>query len=204
MDDNRPVGDLGRFRLRLPCTAGPWHVRSSRDLLHNQFARVAVDHVTRPDGADGEHVVVAIKPGVCVLPLDAGGNLLLTREYHYAIARYSLEGVSGGRDAGRDGSTESPEACARRELREELGIEASRIDRLTVIDPFTSIMVSPTAVFVARDLVEGAAAPEGSEQIAMVRVPLGEALELVRRGEITHAPTCVGILWLALGLPPAA
>ncbi len=161
-------------------------------MLHNRFARVAVDQVVRPDGLPGEHVVIAIKPGVCVLALDADNHLLLTREYHYAVARETIEGVSGGIEPG-----ESAEACARRELREELGFTADRLERLMTVDPFTAIMVSPTELFVATELSRIPARPEGSERIVEVRLALAEAVQMVRTGLITHAPTCIGILWLA-------
>jgi ADP-ribose pyrophosphatase len=152
-----------------------------------------VDEVTRPDGKPGEHVVVAIKPGVCVLALDADQHLLLTREYHYAVARETIEAVSGGIEPG-----EPAEACARRELAEELGLAAGRLERLMTVDPFTAIMVSPTELFVATELTAVEARPEGSEQISPVRMSLAEGLQLVQSGQITHAPTCIGILWLAL------
>ena len=92
---------------------------------------------------------------------------------------------------------ESAETCARRELREELGVEASRLERLMSVDPFTAIMVSPTELFVATELSRIPARPEGSERIAEVRLSLVEAVQMVRTGQITHAPTCIGVLWLA-------
>jgi ADP-ribose pyrophosphatase len=190
--DPERIDPVGRFRLELPCEAGPWKVHASRDLVHNRFARIAVDQVTRPDGLPGEHIVVAIKPGICVLALDADGHLLLTREYHYAVARETIEGVSGGIEPG-----ETATDSARRELREELGIEASSLEPLTTVDPFTAIMVSPTELFVATGLSRIPPRPEGSEKIVEVRLGLGEALQMVWTGQITHAPTCIGILWLA-------
>lgn len=197
--DPECIEPVGRFRLEPPCHAGPWKVLASRDLLHNRFARVAVDEVTRPDGLPGEHVVVAIRPGVCVIAIDEDKRLLLTREHHYAVARETLEGVSGGIEA-----DETPEQCARRELREELGIEAVRLERLMTVDPFTAIMVSPTELFIATELTRIPPRPEGSEKIIEVRMELAEALARVRAGLITHAPTCIGVLWLALRQETAA
>lgn len=182
----------GRFAQTIPASWGPWQIHCSRELWNSHFLRVAVDEVTRPDGKPGEHVVVAIKPGVCVLALDPGGCLRMTREFHYAIGRESIEAVSGGIDG-----NETALDCAKRELREELGWEAISWKVLTTVDPFTSILVSPTVVFLASGLRRVATDREGTEQIEELAIPLEEAVQRVASGGITHAPTAVGILLVA-------
>lgn len=148
-----------------------------------------MDDVIRPDGHPGTHVVAQMKPGVCILPVDERGNCHLTDEFHYGVGRHSLEAVSGGIEPGED-----PQTTARRELQEELGISAGRLDYQTTVDPFTTIMVSPTRLYIARDLKFGNASPEGTELIRHVAMPLSEAVCRVESGEISHAPTCVLIL----------
>jgi ADP-ribose pyrophosphatase len=130
-----------------------------------------------------------MKPGVCVLPIDYDQNVYLTSEFHYAIGRISLEGVSGGIEP-----DEAPETTAVRELQEELGLVAGHWEYLTSVDPFTTIVGSPTRLFLATQLSQVARAPEGTEQIETVKLPLLTALEKVGTGEISHAPTCVAIL----------
>ena len=76
------------------------------------------DDVIRPDGRNGTHTVVRIKPGVSVLAIDSDRHVHLTDEFHYAIGRHSLEAVSGGTEPG-----ETSLETAQRELREELGID---------------------------------------------------------------------------------
>ena len=117
------------------------------------------------------------------------GQVHLAEEFHYAVGRVGLEAVSGGIDAG-----ETPMDAGRRELREELGIEATRWTPMGVIDPFTSVVLSPTTLFIAEGLTFGTATPEATEQIRHVTMPLAEALERVQAGEITHGPSCVLIL----------
>ena len=77
---------------------GPWFIKDSSEVYVDPFIKVRVDQVIRPDGNDGQHVVVLMKPGVCVLAIDEDNNIYLTREFHYGVGRYSLEAVSGGRD----------------------------------------------------------------------------------------------------------
>jgi ADP-ribose pyrophosphatase len=159
---------------------------------------VARDEVIRPDGAPGTFAVVHIKAGISVLALDDEGFVYLTEEFRYAVGRHTLEVVSGGADAGED-----PLAAAQRELKEELGIEAAEWIDLGRVDPFTSMLLSPTRLFLARRLRFGDHAPEGTEQIRCVKMPLDEAVEAVMDGRITNGPSCVLILkanrWLHEG-----
>jgi ADP-ribose pyrophosphatase len=168
---------------------GPWKIRETANVYVDPFIEVRLDQVIRPDGLPGQHVVVFMKPGICVLAIDDQDQVYLTREFHYGVGRESLEGVSGGMEPNED-----PLRTAQRELQEELGLVAAEWEFLTTVDPFTTIMVSPTRLYLARDLTEVATNPEGTEEIARVVMPLETALEKVNCGEITHAPTCVAIL----------
>jgi ADP-ribose pyrophosphatase len=175
---------------------GPWKIKSTEQAYVDPFVEVTVDQVVRPDGADGQHVVVRMKPGVCVIAVDrdAAGELQvhLTREFHYGVGRDSLEGASGGIEPGED-----PDETARRELAEELGLEADCWELLTTVDPFTTIMVSPTRLYLAAELSTTDTNPEGTELIEHVVVPLAMAVAQVAEGKITHAPTCVALLLIA-------
>lgn len=168
---------------------GPWKIRETNEVYRDAYISVKLDQVIRPDNAPGQHVVVNMKPGVCVLALDADDNVCLTREFHYGVGRYSLEGVSGGIEPDED-----PLETARRELQEELGLVAADWQYLSTVDPFTTIVVSPTRLYLARQLSTAAREPEGTEIIELVKMPLDEAVARVTCGEISHAPTCVAIL----------
>jgi ADP-ribose pyrophosphatase len=168
---------------------GPWKILESRPVYRDPWIDVRQDVVIRPDGADGTHCVVLMKPGVSVLALDGQGHAHLTEEFHYAIGRVAMEAVSGGIEPGEDALL-----TAQRELAEELGILAGRWTALGSVDPFTTIIASPTALYLAEDLEFVEQSPEGTEQIRRVRMPFDQAVEAVLRGAITHAPTCVLIL----------
>lgn len=168
---------------------GPWKIVKSRDVYADPWIRVQIDDVIRPDGNPGIHSIVHIKPGVCVLALDADSRVHLTEEFHYAVARVTLEAVSGGIEPG-----ETPLDTARRELREELGIAARRWTDLGVVDPFTANVVSPTVLFLAEDLTFVKPGPEGTERIQRRTMTLDEAIRMLSQGNITHGPTCVALL----------
>lgn len=173
----------------MPRFHGPWEVLRSNDIYKDAWIDVRVDDVIRPDGKPGTHSVVGIRPGVSVVLLDDDDYVYLTEEFHYGVGRTTLEVVSGGIDDG-----EEPLAGAQRESREELGIRAREWTHLGTFDPFTTMISSPTQLYLARGLSFGESAPEGCERIRCVKVPFVEAVEMVMDSRITHGPSCTVIL----------
>ena len=168
---------------------GPWTVKATAEKYKNDYFQVLEDEVIRPDQLPGMYSTILLKPGVSVLALDDEQNVYLTSEYRYAIERESIEVVSGGLDG-----DESTLVSARRELREEVGIEASEWTSLGVVDPLTSIVRSPAELFLARGLTFAEPQHESTEIIRIVKVQLSEAVEMVMDSEITHGPSAVLIL----------
>ena len=162
-------------------------------MYRDPWITVVQDQVLRPDGSPGTYATVKLKSGVCVIGWDRSDCVHLTSEFHYAVGRTTIEGVSGGIEP-----DESPLLAAQRELAEEIGLEAENWQMLGVIDPFTAAINSTVTLFVARDLRSVPASPEATELIEHVMMPLDEAIRKVRSGEITHAPTCMILLELAL------
>jgi ADP-ribose pyrophosphatase len=172
---------------------GPWQIVRSAEVYRDPWLAVRRDEVLRPDGKPGSYVVAHLKPGVSVLAVDEDDSAYLTEEFHYGVGRTTVEAVSGGVETGED-VLES----AKRELREEVGLEAALWTDLGTVDPFTANVVSPTRLYLAERLRSVPRDPEGTEQICVVRVPFEEAVSMVNRSEITHGPSCVLILKAAL------
>lgn len=172
---------------------GPWKILKSEQMYSDPWIQLFRDQVQRPDGKPGTYATVHLKAGVCVVAMDDDGYLHLTKEFHYAVGRVTLEGVSGGIE-----SDESPAVAAKRELAEELGITAGRWTRLGNVDPFTAAVFSPVELYLAEVLSFSETNLEGTELIEHVTMTLEEGIQAVIEGTITHAPTCVGILRIAL------
>lgn len=75
---------------------GPWKIRLSEQMYSDPWIQLFRDQVVRPDGLPGTYATVHIKHGVCVIALDEARNVHLTKEFHYAVGRWTIEGVSGG------------------------------------------------------------------------------------------------------------
>lgn len=168
---------------------GPWQVEASSQKYKNDWLEVTEDKVIRPNGEPGTFATVKLKPGVSILAIGDDDEVYLTSEYRYAIEQKSIEVVSGATEA-----DETPETAARRELREELGIEAGSWVDLGTVDPLTSILHSPARLYLAKELSFFEPQADDSEIIEMVRMKLNEAVDMVMESKITHAPSCVLIL----------
>jgi ADP-ribose pyrophosphatase len=178
---------------------GPWVVTKRNEVYRDPWLEVRMDNVIRPDGLPGTYSTVRIKPGVCVIPVDEQGICYLTKEFHYAVGRNTIEGISGGIE-----ENESPEIAAHRELQEEVGILAEKLIPLGIADPLTAALSSPTKLFLARNLSFTQSSPEGSELIERIEFPFQEVVQMVIDSEITHAPTCVAVLKAQLVLHPTS
>ena len=111
--------------------------------------------------------------------------------------RYATGGLLWEVPAGTLAPGEAPEACARRELLEEAGVTAQRVDRLTSIWTTPGFTDEVIHLFWAQGLTPGTAAHEPDEFIEVVPRPLSQVLAGIRDGEIRDAKTVVAILYMA-------
>ncbi len=155
----------------------------------NPWITVREDRVIEPDGQDGTFGVVEMTPGVSVLPVDDDGTVYLVRVYRYTLDRHCLEALAGGIEGDED-----PREAARRELREEAGIDAAELIDLGVVDQLTEVVISPDRLYLARGLSFHQSDREETEEIERVAVPLQQAVEWAYDGTISHAASVVLIL----------
>jgi 8-oxo-dGTP pyrophosphatase MutT (NUDIX family) len=168
---------------------GPWTVRSSERLYADEFAEVWVDEVSRPGVEPSRRVTMRMKPGVAVLALDEEGFVHLVETFRYAVGKRCVEAVQGGTEEG-----EEPLRAARREVKEELGVEAESWTDLGLVDAITSQVYSPARLFLARGLTFGEPETEATEDLKPLKVKFEEAVRMVMDGEVTQGISCALIL----------
>ena len=156
-----------------------------------------VDRVRFPDGSIGELEMIRHSGASAIVPLlsDASGadpQIMLIRQYRYATEGYVYE-----IPAGRLEAAEPPEECARRELKEETGCTAERLDHVFTMYTTPGFTDEKIHVFLATGLTRGETAREGDEFIEIVTLPLSRVLEMIRDNEIVDAKTALSILYVA-------
>jgi ADP-ribose pyrophosphatase len=142
------------------------------------------------DGA--RHVFdIVVHPGAAViLPVLDDGRLLLIHNYRVAVGAELLELPAGTLDP-----PESPEACALRELAEETGYRAGRLEPLVSFYSTPGILTERMHIFLATELVPGPTAHEAGEHIRPRPMMHAEAIEAIRAGRITDGKTIVALLF---------
>jgi ADP-ribose pyrophosphatase len=156
-----------------------------------------VDRVRFPDGSTGELEMIRHSGASAVLPFasDPAGEdpqLILIRQYRYAAERTIYEIPAGRLDPG-----ETPLECATRELLEETGCTAERVEPLTTIYTTPGFTDERIHLFMATGLTRGESKLESDEFIEVVTLPLSEVLQMIERGEIVDGKTLIAILFAA-------
>lgn len=172
----------------------------SRDLLEEEIEsslvydgmllKVRRDRVRLPDGREGVREYFRHPGAVVVIAFLPNGNLLLERQYRYPLDRVFIELPAGKIDPGEDVL-----ACAMRELLEETGFEASTWREVATLHPCIGYSDEKLVYFHAQELVYSGRKLDEEEFIEHFELPLEEALEYVRRGEITDNKTVSGLFW---------
>jgi len=169
----------------------------SRRVYTGRVVRLDVDTVRFPDGSTGQLELIR-HPGAAAIvpcasdPPGADPTILLIRQFRYATGGQLWEIPAGTLDPGED-----PEACARRELMEETGVTAARLQRLTSIWTTPGFTNEVIHLYLATGLTTGEPSRERDEFIEVVPQPLSRVLTLIRDGEIRDAKTVVAILYMA-------
>ena len=169
-----------------------------------QFKGILIDvsHMTvrLPNGVEALREVVHHKGAAAIVPVDAQGNVTLVRQHRVVIGQITLEIPAGKLDfAGED-----PLACAHRELSEETGLLAERMEPLCPMITTPGYCTEEISLYLATGLSQGATHPDADEFVSVVRMPLAQAVARVMQGEICDAKTALGLLmaWAKLGLGP--
>ncbi len=173
-------------------------VLASEELYHGRIFDIS-SYTIR----EGEHTykreVVHHPGGAAAVAVFDDATIALVRQYRHPTVRYLLE-----LPAGRLAPPERPEDCAARELEEEIGVRAMRLEKLAEFFTTPGFCEEKLWVYLATELVETTQNLEGDEIIEVVRISFPRAFEMIADGEIEDSKTIIGIMMAAsrLGLTP--
>jgi 8-oxo-dGTP pyrophosphatase MutT (NUDIX family) len=171
----------------------PWKTLSSRSVYENPWIQIREDQVINPSGGKGIYGVVHMKnKAIGVIPLDHEGYTYLVGQYRYTLNEYSWETPMGGGHLDTE-----PLESAKRELKEETGFTAARWTFIAHIHTSNSVTDEDGYIFLAEDLTAGETAFEETEDLAVIKVHMKEAIEMVMDNRITDAISVAGILKVA-------
>lgn len=170
-------------------TESPWRRRSRRLVYENAWVSVLHDEVDRPDGQPGIYGVIHFQNhAVAIVAVDAQDRVALVGQWRYTIDGYSWELPEGGVPPG-----EAPLTGAQRELREETGLRAAHWREVARIAVSNSVTDELGTIFLATELQQGDASPDGTEQLRVRWVAFNEALAMIDDGRISDLLTIAAL-----------
>lgn len=177
-----------------PGHIGTWQRLDSTEVYQNPWISVHHENVITPGNTQGIYGLVHFKgTAVGVLPIDEQGNTWLVKQTRYTLEEETYEIPEGGAPAG-----ESPEACAKRELLEEVGLVAGELRHLMTLHLSNSISDERAEIYIATQLSLGERCLDDSEDISVHKVTFEKALAMTLSGEITDAISVAAITRVAL------
>jgi 8-oxo-dGTP pyrophosphatase MutT (NUDIX family) len=168
----------------------PWGVSSQKVVYDNPWITLTEYQAIAPTGRPALYGKVGFKNrAIGVVPLHADGTVTLVGQNRFTHANYSWEIPEGGAPL-----DEVPLDGAKRELAEEVGLEAADWRQILVMELSNSVTDEFCHGFLALDLTPTATAPDDTEDLAIVRVPFGQALDAAVAGHMPDSLTVALLL----------
>ena len=166
-------------------------ILSSQKVFDGRVFNVTVDTVSEGE-LTYQREVVHHNGSAVIVPVFDDGTVALVKQYRHPAVRFLLEVPAGTLAKG-----ERPETGAARELKEELGLVAERLEKLSEFFVSPGFCEEKMWVYLATELSEGEQALEDDEILDVVRLPIADALEMITSGEIQDAKTIIGLMLAA-------
>ncbi len=168
----------------------PWSIRDAKVVYDNPWIKVTEYQATAPTGRPALYGKVSFKnQAIGVVPLHEDGTVTLVGQNRFALANYSWELPEGGAPLG-----EAPLDGAKRELAEEVGLQAADWRQILTMELTNSVTDEIGIGFLAMNLTPTETAPDETEDLAVARVPFAEALDAAVAGHMPDALTVALLL----------
>jgi ADP-ribose pyrophosphatase len=167
----------------------PFELIRSETLLQGRAFKIRRDYLKTPDGRETQLEIVEHGGSVVLLPIDGLGNLLFVWQYRHAAGKDLLELPAGTRD-----QDEPFEECAAREIREETGMQAGKLQKIGEFYLVPGYSTEFMAIFLATELRENPLQADEDEFLQVESIPLQRAFEMAERGKIQDAKSLAALL----------
>lgn len=167
-------------------------VTGSRRIYEGRIVALREDQVVLPDGHTALREIVEHAHAVTIVPVTADGRILFVRQYRLPAGSVMLELPAGSLDDGED-----PEQAAQRELQEETGFRAARLEKLCAFWVAPGYCTEYMHVFLAEGLSEDRLVADDDERIEVDAITLDDALNMIDHGTIEDAKSISGLLQYA-------
>jgi ADP-ribose pyrophosphatase len=164
-------------------------VHKITNLYDGKIFDVVLEKVTLPNGAIKDREIVRHPGAAAMVPVLDDGKVVLIKQYRHAVGEFLWEIPAGTLEPSEDAIE-----CARRELVEETGYEASSFDKLAEILPAPGYTDEHIHIFLATGLRSVKQKLEDDEVLQLQPVTFDTALEMITKGEIQDAKTIAGLL----------
>jgi ADP-ribose pyrophosphatase len=170
-----------------------WKTKSSKEVYRNPWIRVREDVAELPDGRTTVYGVVTMGGAVGVLPFVDEDHVLLLRQYRYVFGEADRwEIPTGGIKP-----DEAPEDAAQRELQEEVGHSAARLEWVSTFYTSKSVCEEIAHLYIGYGLEVGGLPQDETEEFEHAVFPFDQVLEMVSTSEIRDAMTVIAVLHAA-------
>jgi ADP-ribose pyrophosphatase len=166
-------------------------ILSSQKVFDGRVFKVTVDTISEGE-LTYQREVVHHHGSAVIIPVFDDSTVVLVKQYRHPAVRYLLEAP-----AGTLADQERPEVGAARELQEELGLVAERLEKLSEFFVSPGFLEEKMWVYLATGLSEGKQFLDEDEVLEIVRLPIADALEMITSGEIQDAKTIIGLMLAA-------
>jgi len=161
----------------------------SETVFEGKILNLRVDTVRMPHGKLAVREIAEHAHAICAVPIDSEGNVLMVRQYRKPTESELLEVVAGGIEKDED-----PRDAALRELQEEIGHTAGRLQLLSSFWIAPGWCTEYMHAYLATDLSPASLTADDDENISVVTVPLDQVQGLIQSGEIRDAKSIASLL----------
>jgi ADP-ribose pyrophosphatase len=166
-----------------------FEVVSSTAVYRGRVFEVRRDQVRLPDGNLTDLDIVDHPGAVTLLPVDDTGHAWLVRQYRHSAQAELLELPAGALEP-----EELPEACARREVREEIGMSAGQLQKVGEFFLAPGYSTEYMYVFLATDLREDPLAADEDEFLSVEKIPVEQLYRMAETGRIQDSKSLAALL----------